>query len=189
MKALHGRRFWALPLALLIVGFLAVTSTTAEAADETIPPHSTIGTSQQQTATLRLDCSRLATPAKQYAKNHHYCPSKGEVSTSDIRGGACGISSLFIDDKGNGNARIYWSVYSYWGSITHRSLNVSWLNYSQGNTGWYTDQGYMFSSYYGASRTFYTRSGNVLATLSGSVTLGWGGRCYVLNPSDSTEVH
>lgn len=166
----------------MVCGALALTTSSASAA--TI--HSA-GT-HVVTATMRLDCDTMSAKARRYAVAHGYCPAPGTRSPATTVSGDCGTSSIDIYNSGvSGTAIITYGFHSTRGTVVYRALVVGWAGQADAD-GW-SDFNYMFSSSYNSGGDAVgTGVGEASATLSGTVTLWWGGKCTLLNPVSTANI-
>jgi hypothetical protein len=143
------------------------------------------------TTEMTLDCVDLTPKARQYALSHGYCPktvASGSVEPYNTVSGNCGSSWIYIYPWGYaGEANVKYGFSSSKGTVVHRYLNGYWDS-SNGLDGAWTDSGFMASSSYSKTRTINAGRGWMYASLSGYVTLWWGGTCYLLVPSDERYV-
>lgn len=142
-----------------------------------------------------LDCAGMDEETLAYAVEQEYCTADGAAvdpapGTQDVRFGNCGWSHLFVWDESGSSGRMVagYGFLSIVGTVVYRNLTIGWTNVSLGTVGSSRDSGLMFSVSYANNRTLTTGNGRLFATLSGTVTLAWGGRCTLLIPSDTTTV-
>lgn len=141
-------------------------------------------------AKMLLDCTNMSESVHKYAVQHEYCPpaGSGDVSTNGIVYGNCGSSEVYIGDApGAGWGSVYYGFRSAVGTVVYRNLAVGYAG--DDNGGSFGDSGYMFSTSYYAANDVYTGVGSAYASMGGSVTLAWGGVCYLLQPSDSAFIY
>jgi hypothetical protein len=179
-----------------MVAMLAGAAGTATAAEASSAIHSSIATQAtvvpaEMTTEMTLDCVDMTPKARQYALSHGYCPktvASGSVEPYNTVSGNCGSSWIYIYPWGYaGEANVKYGFSSSKGTVVHRYLNGYWDS-SNGLDGAWTDSGFMASSSYSKTRTINAGRGWMYASLSGYVTLWWGGTCYLLVPSDERYV-
>jgi hypothetical protein len=126
----------------------------------------------------------------EYAVQHGYC-ANGDVSIQGEVQGDCGSAHIDTwDEQGtSGRMRAGYGFRSTLGAVVYRSLRAGWTNLSSNTTGSSSDTSIMASSLYATTKTISTGNGRVFATLSGNVTLIWGGICTIGQPSDTTVVY
>lgn len=133
---------------------------------------------------MTLDCTRLSASARKYADAHGYCAKSGEAAPDNQVSGNCGSAYIYVANLGlGGYARFYYGFTSTWGSVTWRSLNIAWSDYSSNRADFLIDEGNMNSASYSSQRDDGTGTGIVNATLGGYVDLWWGGECDIDYPS------
>lgn len=205
-RSRRGRRTvlsGALAMALGAVGLLLAAPAAQAQAPAATPGLTFTGSSSVQPGNerlvarlqveSRLDCATMSTAARKYATDHKLCPTRtDQASPQATMNGICGSSwiDIFDDVRGDGQARVVWGANSFLGVIVYRELAVSWAITPSGNIGPFTgilpDVGFWFSSLYeGAATALVATPAGVAVNLSGTVTLVWGGTCYVLPPGPS----
>lgn len=193
MKILDGGA-WHIRRAVAIVGAIligAVVLSPAGAARAAVTAEPEI----VQVA-MELDCAGMSDQALGYAVKNNLCTADRkvihpDVGTLDTRWGTCGASHIYVWDQSGTSGRMVagYGFLSILGTVVYRNLTIGWTNITTGSVGSSRDSGIMFSSSYGNERTLSTGNGWVFATLSGTVTLAWGGQCTLLIPADDTVVY
>jgi hypothetical protein len=175
----------ALPFLLAIALSLTHVGVTlaGDGAPPTLPP-------TPITVPMTLDCESLSGSALAYAVKHNFCQSGkgGGPQPQDVRYGDCGWSSLYIENLGTGTAAFHMAAGSSMGAIVNVNYNTNWTNWDKGISGSVSGSDWLFSTTWERTRVDYTQSGFVTATMSGVVTLWWGGTCGLLYPSDSEDI-
>jgi hypothetical protein len=173
---------------LALVSALLLIQMGVALADDNIPSSLPAPVLTTQTVPMTLNCDDLVGPAQEYAEEHNLCPSGESVTPEDTRYGDCGSSTLWISNLGSGNARFHMSATSTQGAMTIVAYNTNWINWSTGGSGNVFGTDYPLSSSWSRIRDAHTGSGFVTATMSGQVTLWWGGTCSFLFPSDDEYI-
>jgi hypothetical protein len=173
-------------VAVLVLAVTALSATSASAAGPA-PPASAQAVVER--VSMRLDCSRLSGSAVQYAASHGYCPASGAAAVPETTvDGNCGDSFLYMWNHRGGEATFWYGFHSTKGTVLHRDLHVSWVNWNQSVLGNFNDSIYMWDASYSQTTSKYTKPGFVSGVLYGDVLLWWGGICTLLNPTSSTTV-
>lgn len=171
------------PLAAMLIPIMilfALSGRTAEAADS-LPRDS----SQIMTVPMTLDCAGMEGKVRRYAVERAYCPSasKNGIQPANTLTGSCGSIWIFIRDTGFREATFSYGFTSSLGPVAFRQLTGYWDSDS-GLEGTWGDAGWMMASSYSSTRSRGTGYGLAYASLSGQVTLAWGGSCFLKNPWD-----
>jgi len=197
----------SLVLALTAIGGVAPAAAQSvepgDGADgEEIPPGELPKDPEVVEVQALLDCSNMTADARAFADDGKLCDDTrrltadeaaqvspgmapgGTVAPLDVRWGNCGASHIYMWNRGGGRAGTGWGFASILGTVVRRNLVVRWANWSRGTGGSFVDSNWMFSSVYGNSRSFTTRSGSVSVWVTGNVRLVWGGTCVLLVPTD-----
>lgn len=144
-------------------------------------------------APMVLQCGQLTGKALAYANKHDLCPSKrsmsGEVQPFGEAVGDCGISWLEIEAIGGGWARFHMGANSSQGPIAKVDYSTTWLNWDTNGSGGFAGTDWVWGNPWTQARDQNTQAGFVTGTLSGVVTLWWGGTCAILNPSDDQMIY
>lgn len=112
--------------------------------------------------------------------------SAASLCSSDTTvSGNCGSSSEVISDLGYGEALFQSAAVSSQGPIYSIGWRVSWKNTTQNTSNSFGRVDYPGTVNWGNNTSYYTNSGYVTATLSGSVELDNGGYCTIDNPADT----
>jgi hypothetical protein len=150
-----------------------------------IPPGTVV-----KSAEMGLDCTNMTPEARAYADEHRLCDGARqlhEITPDGIAWGNCGISWIYVYPGSRGTARLTWGFWSIQGRVVRRNLVVSY--YRPGHSWYFSDNGWMLSDWYQRTREVWVAAPtSVIAGLSGTVRLFWGGTCAVLHPTDSAWV-
>lgn len=111
------------------------------------------------------------------------------VTPNGVSYGDCGWSSLYIVNMGGGYAKFLEAAHSTKGFIIHVSYNVYWDNITKGidDVVVGSDSQLPSSDWYNEDNR-WTWTGDVVATMSGTVDLVGGLTCAILYPSDYTTI-
>lgn len=154
--------------------------------DTPLRPSEPILTSQ--TVPMTLNCHTLTGSAQKYAEEHNLCPTSKNATPDGTATSGCGTSTLWLFNRGSGNARFNMSATSTMGTITIVNYDTNWVNWTTTGTGNVNGTSYPFNVTWSKSRDAYTNAGDVTANMSGIATLWWGGTCAFLFPGDYEEI-
>ncbi len=151
-----------------------------------LPPTRVVRT---QTVPMTLNCGALEGSAQEYAEEHNLCSSAQNPVPLDTRTGDCGSSTLYLSNLGSGKARFHMEATSTQGAMVIVSYNTRWVNWWTSGSGNVYGTDYPFSSHWVRNKDATTSAGWVTATMTGEVTLWWGGTCSFLFPSDDEIIY
>lgn len=137
-----------------------------------------------------FDCRELDKTALDYAVTMGYCSSESdEVGPRNTRYGNCGSSWIYIEQGTASKARFRYGFSSSKGAVIARNLAVGYVG-GNGQPGGFNDSGVMASSSYQRTTSNITVGrGYLTAQMGGTVTLFWGAKCTLLNPSDGEWIN
>lgn len=171
-------------VALVGVSLIGTSAAPAQAAPATDPHESPIAAVHAQ---MQLDCTSLTGEQEQYAIAHDYCPAPskhGDVTTMGVRYGDCGDSWIYMFAASGPTVDIDYGFTSNKGPVIYRALAIGYAG-SDAIAGWRDDRTMASASYSSGRSDVYTGYGSASATLGGTITLAWGARCTLLEPTDS----
>ena len=120
------------------------------------------------------------------------CKTTRYIFVNGIQEGDCGTSEIEITQGAiSGTADIYWALDSFLGPMTFITGTVNVNNKTQGQSNNFPITQFVDppSSFVDDTFTADSGTGDVVATLSGTVTLQDGTQCQILNPSAETTIN
>jgi hypothetical protein len=170
------------PLILLVLFLSIGTIVSADGIEQNREPYEP--KTETVTTTMQLDCQNITDSALEYAQKQGWCSERGTTV------GYCGTASLVMTDHPWTVDDADFSLFlaSSRGSMAIVNWGVSWTNWTTGSGNGFGGNSYPFSSTWSTFETRETGSGFVTGVFSGTVTLWWGGTCYIVPPSDSVTV-
>ena len=131
-----------------------------------------------------------------YAISHGYCevgkdgkarPKTGTVQPQNTVTGPCGYTDFSFSDAGGSQAWLNEHAHSYNAPIVYVNKTINYYNYTY-SYGGSTAKGYVASGDWYNNEYLGTGHGFVTATLSGTVTLAWGGSCTIIPNGESATI-
>jgi len=177
------------PYLLLTLVTLFITQIGVAYADDNLPSKPDLPIITSYTMPMMLDCHNLTESAQEYADEHNLCPKGGRVTPQDTRYGDCGSSTLWVSNLGSGNARFHMSAASSLGTMTNVIYNTNWVNWSTSGSGKVSGSDWPYNITWSRNKDAHTGAGYVSATMTGYVTLWWGGMCTFLPTSDGENIY
>jgi hypothetical protein len=149
---------------------------------------------------MTLDCAHLSSRARAYADAHGFCTNAGKGSGTGVNpnysvpaNGNCGLTCIdMFQFVKPGWAYFHLQALSYWGPIVGVSYNIQTVNNTTGYIGGlksFSLNGPPYPDWSTFPFPVLTLAGRVTATLSGTVTLVWGGVCVINNPYAVETIH